>query len=69
MITSVSFVILIPQHLAVPEQGNRGTMSGTPIVRTDVEEKAAHGFGSLKSLLDAISVIYTGHDVRSRLST
>ena len=60
------FVFL--ERLPVPEQDCRSTTLGDPVIRTNVEEESAGGFGPLKSLLEAISIVYANRQVSIRLS-
>ncbi|KAF9786423.1 hypothetical protein BJ322DRAFT_786856 [Thelephora terrestris] len=46
----------------VPEQDHRSKTAITPVIRTDIQEQPASGFGLLKSLLKAISTDYANHE-------
>ena len=56
------------QHLPVLERDHGGATVDAPIIPNDIKESAT-GFGSLGSLLQAISAVYANHEVSPRLPT
>ena len=58
---------VISRNALVPEHNRRNKTSGTPLIRADVEEGTASGFGPLKLLLGAISAAYANREVSPRL--
>ena len=56
------------QHLPVLERDHGGATVDAPIIPNDIKESAT-GFGSIRSLLQAISAVHANHGVSPQLPT